>query len=218
MAGFWDDIVGAVSDVVDFVQDVPFVSSIPFVGTALGAADLATGGLGMLGIGNQPKKKAAPAPAMMVPQVPGAYPMGLAKTSASSYSAMPAPLPQSFDPNPGILPRGPGGSLSVPFTNPDVAAALQPYSLDDQFLRTYYRAPPGYVVVRDANGKPFPVMKKAARMMGLWKPAKKPPISVRDWSALKRANSTVKKIKQVVKMAENVANFKAQRKRPAKAC
>jgi len=55
-------------------------------------------------------------------------------------------------------------------------------------------------------------------MMGLWKPAKKPPISVRDWSALKRANSTVKKLKKVVRMAENVANFKAQRKRPAKAC
>jgi len=99
------------------------------------------------------------------------------------------------------------------FFNTDINQGLERWSLDDQFLRVYYRAPKGYVVVRDANGKPYPLLKKAAQIAGLWKPAKRPPISVSDWSALKKSSSVIKKLTKVTKRAESIANYKAGRTR-----
>ena len=85
--------------------------------------------------------------------------------------------------------------------------------------RVYYRAPKGYVTV-EWQGKKFFMLKVNAKAAGLWRPNKKPPISVRDWSNLKGANRTVNKLKRVNKMAQNVANFKTTRTRavPKKRC
>lgn len=98
----------------------------------------------------------------------------------------------------GIIPKGPGGRMQLPWSDPSTPTSLQQFSLDDQYLKTYYRAPKGYVVVRDANGRPFPMLKWAARKFGMWKPNKKPPISVGEHQAIKRADRAVKKIKKAM--------------------
>jgi len=112
-----------------------------------------------------------------------------------------------FDPNPGVMPRGPGGKLSIPFTNPNVPPQFEPFVIDDQFLRISLRAPKGYVVIRLQGIKPFPMRRDMAIKFGVWKPAKKPPISVTDWESLKRADKVIRKLKVVVKRGQNIANW-----------
>jgi hypothetical protein len=96
----------------------------------------------------------------------------------------------------GIIPKGPGGKWQMPWNDPNTPAILKQFSLDDQYLKPYYRAPKNFVVVHDANGKPYPMLKWAARKFGLWKPNKKPPISVGEHQAIKKADRAVKKIRK----------------------
>lgn len=95
------------------------------------------------------------------------------------------------------IPRGPGGRMQLPWNDPSVPAFLKQFALDDSFIRPAMRAPKGYVIIRDADGQPYPVLKKVAQQFHLWKPAKKPPISVGDYQALKRADRTVKKMRKI---------------------
>lgn len=102
---------------------------------------------------------------------------------------------------PGGLPvplwKGPGGRLQLPGSDPRIPEYLKQFALDDAYLKPYYRAPRGYVVVRDASGRPFAVNKTIARQFGIWKPKKKPPISVSDWQAFKKAQRVEKKLRKV---------------------
>lgn len=102
------------------------------------------------------------------------------------------------------IPRGPGGRMQLPWNDPSVPAFLKQFALDDSYIRPAMRAPRGYVIVRDPDGQPYPVLKSIAQKFKLWKPAKKPPISVRDWQALKRSDRTIKKLRKVVTMASRV--------------
>lgn len=99
------------------------------------------------------------------------------------------------------VPTGPGGQWQLPWNDPSVPSAMKPYALDDSYLKIYYRAPKGYVVIKDASGRPYPILKAYARSMGLWSPQKKPPISVKDWTALKAADRTSKKLRKIANMA-----------------
>lgn len=102
---------------------------------------------------------------------------------------------------PGGLPvpfwKGPGGKLQMPWNDPKIPEYLKQFALDDAYLRTYYRAPKGYVIIRDASGRPFAVNKQMARSFGLWRPAKKPPISVGDWQKFKAAERVEKKLRKI---------------------
>lgn len=122
---------------------------------------------------------------VMTGGVPGAMALQSATTSQS----------------PGGLPvpwyKGPGGKLQMPWSDPRIPEYLKQFALDDAYLKTYVRAPRGYVVVRDAQGRPFAVNKMIAKQFGIWKPKKKPPISVRDWQSFKRAKSVEKKLKKI---------------------
>jgi len=204
--GFFSKLGSVVSSGLSLVANVgrsPLGSFIP-------GASLAAGTIGaarMLSGGGSSGVPALPTPPGWVPGLPAS-----AQRAAPGRGRLPMGI-GNFDPNPGWIPRGPGGKMQIPFTGSSTPDALKQWSLDDQFLRVYYRAPKGYVVIRDANGKPFPVMKSAAKAFGLWKPAKKPPISVRDWSALKRSSSVIKKLTKVTKRAESIANYKAGRTR-----
>lgn len=93
--------------------------------------------------------------------------------------------------------KGPGGKLQMPWSDPRVPEFLKQFSLDDAYLKVYYRAPRGYVVVRDAQGRPFAVMKQIAKQFGLWKPSPKPPISVTDWRCLRRAEAVERKLRKI---------------------
>lgn len=74
---------------------------------------------------------------------------------------------------------------------------LKAYALDASQLRSYLRAPKGYVIVHDASGQPFALLKKVAQMYHLWKPAAKPPISATDYKHFKRNKTIEKKLKRI---------------------
>ena len=68
------------------------------------------------------------------------------------------------------------------------------------------RAPKGFVICYDEKGDPFALPKKLAMMLKMWRPAKKPPISVGDWQAVKRADRTVSKMKKIFAVTTRVDN------------
>lgn len=107
--------------------------------------------------------------------------------------------------SPGGLPvpfwKGPGGKLQMPWNDPRIPEYLKQFALDDAYLKIYYRAPRGYVIVKDANGKAFAVNKKIAQQFGLWHPAAKPPISATDWKHYRRAKSIEKKLLKISREA-----------------
>jgi len=79
---------------------------------------------------------------------------------------------------------------SMPSVMPDV--------LDPSVLKTYYRAPKGYVIVRDpASGQVMAVRKAIAKAYHLWKPARKPPISASDWHHYQRNRQLEKKLLKI---------------------
>lgn len=108
---------------------------------------------------------------------------------------------------PGLpgLPTAPGmGDRSIFRDDPNVVEALKPYAISAHNLKTYYRAPKGFVIVHDVNGDPYGLPKKVAQWAGLWRPAHKPPISVGDYQSLKRADRTAKKVKRIMTMVSRV--------------
>lgn len=122
-------------------------------------------------------------------------------------SSLPA-LPQGG----GSLPALPGagapgivGDRGIFQNDPNIVAALQPWAIAKTNLRQYYRSPlKGFVIRYDSAGDPFAIPKTLARQYLNWKPAKKPPISAGEYSALKKADRTVKKMKKVYSMISRV--------------
>lgn len=103
----------------------------------------------------------------------------------------------------GIIPgwRGPGNKLQLPWNDPRIPEYLKQFALDDAYLKVYYRAPKGYVVVKDANGRAFAVNKVIARQFGIWRPARKPPITATEWKHYQSAQRIEKKLKKIAAKA-----------------
>lgn len=99
------------------------------------------------------------------------------------------------------------------FSNdPDVSdEVLKAAAISKGNLKQYYRAPHGYVVMRDENGDPMGVPRYMARKLG-WKPAKKPLLSIRDTNAIRQAGRAIKKLQGAEKMAKKIANWKTPHK------
>lgn len=148
----------------------------------------------------------------------GAYGAYSALTSKGGSGGMPA-LPMSAA---GGLPAFPGGGgfagkagpgdRSIFRNDPNVVEAMKAWAIPLRGLRTYYRAPKGYVVVRDQVGDPMGIPKAMAKMYFGWKPAKKPLLSIRDTNAIKRAGTAIKKLQNAEKMAKKIANWKTPRR------
>jgi len=160
---------------------------VPGLGTVMGAVGAAgtvysgyqalTGGGG--GGGGLP---ALPSGLQGPPLSPGGFAGG-----------MPRNLPGTAGANPII------GKRSIFRDDPNIAAALQPFAISARFLRQSFRSPvKGYVVVRDAVGDPVALPKNLAMKYAGYRPAKKPPISVGEYQALKRADRTVKKVRKIM--------------------
>jgi hypothetical protein len=66
-----------------------------------------------------------------------------------------------------------------------------------------HKAPPGYVIVEcpKGSGNKVAMLKPVAMKMKYWRPRRKPPIKASDWRALQKADSTIRKLKTVVKKA-----------------
>jgi len=94
------------------------------------------------------------------------------------------------------------GDRSIFRNDPNTIEALKPYAISMHNLSTYYRAPKGFVVVRDQNGDPMGIPKVMARQMGLWRPSAKPPISATDWRHFKRAAAVSKKLNKIHAQAQ----------------
>jgi hypothetical protein len=127
------------------------------------------------------------------------YAAGNAITGSSG--GMPA-LPTGGFPS---LPTAPGmGSRGVFSNDANVPAMLKEWTISKGDLKFYPRAPKGFVICYDEKGDPFAIPKKIAMMLKMWRPAKKPPISVGDWQAVKRADRTVKKMKKIFSITTHV--------------
>lgn len=93
--------------------------------------------------------------------------------------------------------KGPGGKLQMPWSDPRIPEYLKQFALDDAYLKVFYRAPKGYIILRDASGRPFAVNKKIAIQAGVYKSPARPPISATDWKNYKRAKSVEKKLLKI---------------------
>jgi len=104
---------------------------------------------------------------------------------------------------------GGGGAPALPYAagtggaaSPYAGGAAMPDILDPASLSTYYRAPKGYVIVRNkTQGTIAAVRKDVARRMGVWHPARKPPISAGDWHRYQTAQSVEKKLLKIARHA-----------------
>lgn len=149
--------------------------------------------------------------------------VGLASTAYGAYKA----ISGSSGSTAGLpaLPGGAGALMASPIApgsrslfrnDPNLPAMLQGYAIPKAALKTYYRAPKGFVVLKDQAGDPYGMPKAIARQMHLWRPAKKPLLSVRDTSALRHAGRAIKKLQNAEKMARHIANWHSPRRAPAK--
>lgn len=112
--------------------------------------------------------------------------------------------------------KGPGGKFQMPWSDPK-QMFQPPFAYDDSYLRPYYKAPRGYVVVRDAEGRPYAMMKMIAQRVGLWHAARKPPISAGDWHMYQTGRRVEKRLQKLARHAmahrghrapQNVVHFK----------
>lgn len=111
------------------------------------------------------------------------------------------------------LPMAPGmGERSIFRDDPNVVEALKPFAISTRNLKQFFRAPKGFVIMRDAVGDAYGIPKKIAQQYLGWKPAKKPLLSIRDTSALRRAGTAIKKLQNAEKMARKIANWHAPRR------
>ena len=97
------------------------------------------------------------------------------------------------------------GLPSVPGSTGQISQLEQQFpdtlALNHPYIRTYYRAPHGYVIVHDpVTRQPVMAVRKSiAKANHLWKPKPKPPISVRDWHCYKRAKVVEKRLAKIAK-------------------
>lgn len=163
-------IGGAVAKVGRVANKIPGIGAVPIVGNALALA----GGVATVSSMVGSRGGAAGLPAL--PAVSGGLPTLLPGAGA-----------------PGIV-----GDRGLFQNDPNIVAALQPFAISKTNLRIAYRSPiKGFVVVRDSAGDPYALPRALARKYAGWKPSKKPPISVGDWEAVKRADRTIKKVRKI---------------------
>lgn len=146
----------------------------------------------------------------LIPSLPGAA----VRTGAAAFGGPGT----ATSPTGAWGPRGPGNKMQWPWQDPSVQAGLKQFALDDSFLKVCYRAPRGYVVVRDENGRPYPLQKWVAKKVGWWTQPRQPPISAGDWHRYQTARSVEKKLVKLARHAlakhhksghaSNVVHFK----------
>ncbi len=150
-------------------------------------------------VSNLPGGKMIPGMGTALSVIGGASAVGSLFGGSKSGGGLPAL------PGVGGLPALPGGG-APPIVgdrgwlqnDPNIVAALQPFAISKTNLRMTYRSPlKGYVIRHDSKGDPYAIPKSLARAYLGWKPAKKPPISVGDWNAVRTADRVIKKMRKI---------------------
>lgn len=169
-------------------------SFVPGLSTALTVANVAATGYGIMGgVGGAGGFGGA------MPALPG----------GTAGNAMPMNGPGGGFA--GVSPYA--GQRTIFGNDPNVNAQLKGQVISKGNLRQYYRAPKGYVVMKDEKGDPMGVPRAVAKQYG-WKPAKKPLLSIRDTNAIRHAGAVINKLKKFNKTVEKIANFHSTRRRP----
>jgi len=96
------------------------------------------------------------------------------------------------------------GDRGIFQNDPNIPDFLKPFAISKTNLKQYFRGPRGTVIVHDEVGDPYALDRKLAIRFKLWRPGHKPPISVGDWQAVKKADRTVKKMKKVFRVTTSV--------------
>lgn len=99
-----------------------------------------------------------------------------------------------------LLPGGMTGYEYAPLAGTEYDKWGRPIAVGPVVVQRY-KAPTGYVIVKNDQGEAIALLKGPARAMGLWHPRKKPLISIRDSSAIQRAHSAKKRIAKIAKKA-----------------
>lgn len=201
-------IFGAVAKIA-----APVARQIPGVGLAIAGFEGAKALGSALGGGRTPPPTIAPPTLPQLPPPPGLPPGGLNTIQ----------LP----PTPGGAIRA--GAMTVGRRILPVAAGIAAFELIQQIFSSppgaqfgdatlpleagtaTVRPPKGYVLVRNPmTGEGRLVKKELARASRLWKPAKKPPISVGQMSALRKAASARNALKRAEKLMNKACPPKRQ--------
>lgn len=147
---------------------------------------------------------------------------GISIASALIPSGSPGSLPAS--PFGGVGPlNGPGGGVynaaagnrGILRNDANVPDWLKPMVISKGDLRMYARAPKGYVIMHDEKGDPYGMPRDLAIKMKMWRPAKKPLLSIRDTNAIRHAGTVINKLKKFNKNVQKIANFHAGPRRIA---
>lgn len=171
------------TNVVKSVGKIPGIGAIPIVGNAISlAAGAATAYGAVKGVSSMFGGGAGNAGAGL-PALPGGMPM--------------LPTTSSIAP----------GDRSIFRNDPNLNEYLKAFAIPKAALRPMYRAPKGFIVLHDQVGDPYGLPKNVAKAMHLWKPAKKPLLSVRDTNAIRHAGRAIKKLQHAEKMAKHIANW-----------
>lgn len=171
-----------------------FARMVPGVGTVLGAAGVASS---IYGVAKGAQSMLGGGGGGGMPALPSGGLGGMPVTGGAGYG-LPA-LPGSAN-APAIV-----GKRSVFRDDPNIANALKAWAISQRFLKTAVRSPiKGYVIVRDAVGDPYALPRSMAIKYAGYRPAKKPPISVGEYQALKKADRTVSKVRKIMTMVARV--------------
>lgn len=168
---------GAIAKVTRGVSRIPGAKLLPGVALAASAVDIGSSVFGGGGGGGGGGLPALPSPS------------GMASFGSSRAVALPGSAGSSSLP----------GMRSIFRDDPNIIKALQPWAIPQYKLKTYHRAPlKGFVIRYDEKGDPYAIPKfLAVKYLG-YKSAKKPPISVGDWEAVKKADRVTKKVKKMM--------------------
>lgn len=191
-------------DIWDVVKDVVKIVDMFDGGPGPGFPPGGGGGNGGSGNGTGPRQ--LPPPGFGLP------------ISDPTQQLPPPPLQGPFEGGPfgGNDPREIPGPLPVVATSGVTNKDGMPITAAAS-LETRIKCPSGYVAVTDRNtGARGCMLKGVAIRMGMWKASPKPPISVRDWNALKTADRVAKKLENIAKKAINIQNLKKRKPAPQK--
>lgn len=180
---------------VSKVAKLPGVNMLPGVSMAASALDV---GLNLASVTSGGSRSPG------LPQLPAFPSSARASSPAMSFGApVPAAFATQAAARTGIAPP----PLTIDLINQMKAAGLLTGNAE---LLNYKRSPrKDQVVVNWPGGGVVALNKRLARAWGMWKPAKKPPISVGEMSAVNKANSVVKKFTKLERSLKKVANFRA---------
>lgn len=180
MGSLFGNIARGIGGAVMNVARSPVAKLIPGAGTAISVLGAASAASSMLGVTGGNSRMPA------LPSMPG-FPMGRGFAGPSTLA----------------------GQRGIFSNDPNVPDWMKPAVISKGNLKTFYRAPKGYVIRLDEKGDPCGVPRQLARQYLGWKPAKKPLLSIRDTNAIRQAGRAIKKLQGAEKMAKKIANWKS---------